>query len=353
MSNHQTVRIVFIFCPLASIVIVTTVKCNSTSFTFIYVFNQFILLSTEAIDTIHNKRPFQDLTMSPADGETFGSPPRRKTIKSSTTSNNTSKGSLGYTISTRNSFEKLQLKSLSKNNTHEPNTPKPAPITITQKNTNVGEILGKIEANYTLKRLGIGIKIYTDTAAHRELIKETLLEANIEFFSHPTNDNKMFKAILRGLPEIAIDSIVSSLKNNNNITPQKVTMFKTSSGNKLYLVEFTKGEINKSELDQIKVVFNHIVHWEHYRKTKKGPTQCRKCGMYGHGMSHCNRSTICLVCGDKHDTIACPLSSQNNKNANIIFKCINCVPVATQPQKRRPKLSFSEKISRIAEQQKQ
>lgn len=263
--------------------------------------------------------------MSSADGEPSGSPPLRKTLKSSANSAGSNRGRPAYNIPIKNSFDKLRVMSTQRTSSQKPSAPKPAPITITQKNIDIGEILNKIEAGYTLKRLGIGIKIYSDTAAQRETIKETLVKANIEFFSHPTNDNKTFKIILRGLPEVPTDSIVSSLKDNNNITPLKVTMFKTTSSNKLYLIEFTKGEVNKADLVQIKVVYNHIVHWEQYRKTNKGPTQCRKCGMYGHGMSHCNRSTICLFCGDKHDTLGCPLSSQNNKKANPIFKCVNCV----------------------------
>lgn len=250
-----------------------------------------------------------------------GEPPKKAT-KSVNNTNNRS-ANIQYNVPTHNTFDKLNQANTNKN--PKQTAPKPAPITITQKNINIREIADKINVNYTLKMLGIGTKIFLDTNDDRMLVEQSLVEKNIEFFSHPTTDQKTFKTVLRGLPELPTDNIIACLKDNNNISAQKVTMFKTNSTNKIYLIEFNKNDINKADLSRIKVVYNHIVHWEPYRKTKRGPTQCRKCGMYGHGMSHCHRITTCLYCGDKHDTSKCPLSAVNNKNANPIYKCANCV----------------------------
>lgn len=44
--------------------------------------------------------------------------------------------------------------------------------------------------------------------------------------------------------------------------------------------------------------------------------------MYGHGISSCNRYTVCMLCAGTHLTKDCTVN--NNNNPNTIFQCFNC-----------------------------
>lgn len=101
-------------------------------------------------------------------------------------------------------------------------------------------------------------------------------------------------------------------------------MFKTNGSSKIYLVEFDKGDITKADLVNIKYICQHRIKWEAHKKTNRGPTLCRNCGMFGHGLTHCHRIATCILCSDKHRADDCPLL-KNANNLHPIFKCLNCV----------------------------
>lgn len=42
--------------------------------------------------------------------------------------------------------------------------------------------------------------------------------------------------------------------------------------------------------------------------TKKQPTQCKRCQLYGHSHNYCHLSFRCVKCGVKHDTKLCTKS---------------------------------------------
>lgn len=49
-----------------------------------------------------------------------------------------------------------------------------------------------------------------------------------------------------------------------------------------------------------------------------GPIQCQNCQEYGHTKKYCVLQTVCVVCGDLHQTTSCPVKAQEEK------KCSNC-----------------------------
>lgn len=226
-----------------------------------------------------------------------------------------------YTVDTSNRFDKLTDQKVKPKAKDSGSIPKPPPIIVTDSKFNPSEAFKVTKVNLRIKLISIGVKLFGDTSTDYDKIINLLKEQQIEFFTHGSSSEQTFKSVLRGLPEIPIDTIASCLA-WNNVKPCKITMFKTSSPNKIYLVEFNKGAITKSDLAKIRTVYHHVVQWESYIKTKKGPTQCRNCGMFGHGISNCNRLASCLLCGEKHAIDKCPLTVTDA--AEIVYKCMNC-----------------------------
>lgn len=201
---------------------------------------------------------------------------------------------------------------------------KPAPITVTDKKIDFAQFLGKTKINYRFKILGIGTKVFCDSEDGRNEVVKLLKDNNVEYYSHPYGDQKLFKVILSGLPEIETDMISDSLKKQNNVKPVNISLLKSAGSSKLYLLQFKRGEVSRTDLNNVKVVYNHIVKWLPFKPRRRGPTQCYKCGMYGHGATFCCRKTSCLLCGEEHMSNVCPLETREDTSPHVVYKCINC-----------------------------
>lgn len=132
----------------------------------------------------------------------------------------------------------------------------------------------------------------------------------------------MFKVVLSGLPEINIKIISDCLTTDYGLIAKKITMFNTKSSNKLYLCEFDGAVVNMKKLNDARSVYHHIVKWLAYKQTRKGPTQCYRCLMFGHGSRFCQRYKACLQCGGDHIVNECTVITEKTKNPK--FKCFNC-----------------------------
>lgn len=203
----------------------------------------------------------------------------------------------------------------------------PPPVTITDRDAfpKVDAILQASKLIYRIKYVSIAKKVFLDNYNDRSQIEARLTENDIEFFTHPFAEEKIFKVVLHGLPEIPTDEISKSLIENNNVSPIKISMFETNSSNKIYLVHFNHNEVSKADINKIRVVFNHIVQWRPYRHKKGALTQCYNCGMYGHGANHCHRKASCLLCSRDHVAKNCPFVAVGNQNAQPVYKCTNCI----------------------------
>lgn len=196
-----------------------------------------------------------------------------------------------------------------------------SPIVVTDHNTDVNKIINDLKIECQLKLLGIGRKIICKSSDDKKKLSDVLINKKINFYTHPENGTKLFKTILSGLPELSTETIIENLKEQHNITPIKIIMFNTSSPNKLYLCHFNKNEVSMKSLNTIKSVYHHIIKWQVYKPKNKGPTQCYRCSMYGHGASTCNRFQVCLLCGSNHETKYCTLPNTDNP----VYKCFNCM----------------------------
>lgn len=200
-----------------------------------------------------------------------------------------------------------------------------SPIVVTDHSSDIGKIAKELNIEYQLKILGIGRKIICKSIDDKKKLADALDDKRIHFYSHPENENKIFKAILTGLPEIDIAEIKQNLE-QTKLTPIKIVMFNTESKNKMYLCHFNKKDADDNDVDMkslklITAVYHHIVKWMPFKPKQKGPTQCYRCCMYGHGASTCHRYQVCLLCSGPHETKNCTIDSAQNP----VYKCFNCV----------------------------
>lgn len=221
--------------------------------------------------------------------------------------------------------------SLSEDEESSEKTPKPvkiAPIVMTNVNIDINAILTELKLTCEVKITSIGRKIFPATADDKSKILIALKAKEIDFFSHPDNEQQIFKAILTGLPEINIKVISDSLTEEHEITPLKVTMFNTTAPSKIYLCLFNRDEVNMKTLNDIKSIYYHRIRWQPFKPKNKGPTQCYRCAMYGHGISNCNRYVVCMLCSGKHLTNACTVITKEQENP--AYKCFNCASAKLQ-----------------------
>lgn len=227
---------------------------------------------------------------------------------------------MDYTVPTKNTFSALATTSPKVKAT----IPKPAPITITDRTINVSTLFKAfVTFPYRLKIVSVGTKVYVDKEGDFKVLIASLRKKNIEFFTHPFGESKTFKLILAGLPEIPTNEITDCLKTHNNVTVDKITMLNTTGSFKRYLMQFNPKENTRADVMNVRIIMNHVIKWHSAKNNRRGPSQCLKCAMYGHGISSCDRKPVCTLCGDGHETKDCEFGKTNNSE-QCIFKCFNC-----------------------------
>lgn len=212
--------------------------------------------------------------------------------------------------------------STKKDSTSKPKIP---PIVVTQKLFNPNEIQSLELSDISFKFISLGVKISFGIKESYDKCIDHLKKNNVEFFTHRLKNN-IFKVILSGLPQLNTDDIKNELNSKYNLNIVDVRELQTSYFNKnsrLYLLSLDNSEINLSHLRQIKVVNHTIINWLRFSPKYKGPIQCRKCLMFGHGAENCHRQTSCMLCAsNEHTSENCSLGIADNPLA--IYKCGNC-----------------------------
>lgn len=198
------------------------------------------------------------------------------------------------------------------------------PVIVTDVELNLHKMITELKVNCDIKITSVGNKIFAKTSEDKAKIIAALDSTKINYFSHPSNENKSFKLILCGLPVVETQDIMDSLRETYNITPTKIVMFNTNAATKFYLCYFLKSEnVDLKTVTSIKTVYHHIISWKKFNPKKRGPTQCYKCCMFGHGISCCKRFAVCMLCSENHVTTSCTNITRDTLNPN--FKCFNCL----------------------------
>lgn len=209
---------------------------------------------------------------------------------------------------------------------------KPQPLILTDPKFRINQnlkqlfIQSKISGGYCLKFMSIGTKVLFNKQEDFNILSSFMTENNLEFFTHRSKTERIFKAVLSGLPNLPIEEIKLDLKERYNLEVNAVTNMTEHNLNNnraLFLLEFKKDNINLKMLNNIKQICCCMVTWRPYSPKYKGPTQCRRCAWYGHGQSHCKRPPICILCASRtHSIDCCPF--KDRMNDLVAFKCCNC-----------------------------
>ena len=202
-------------------------------------------------------------------------------------------------------------------------------VVVTDMHKDINKIIADLKVNCDIKITSVGKKLFSKTADDKNKIINALKTEKINYFSHPSGENKTFKLILCGLPEIDTKLISESLSSTYNLTPTKIMLFNTKSTSKMYLCHFTQTDkVNEKSVSTIKSVYQHIVTWKKFKPTNKGPTQCYRCSMYGHGIGGCFRYAVCMLCAGNHLTKECEVIKKDTPNP--AYKCFNCASAKLQ-----------------------
>lgn len=172
-----------------------------------------------------------------------------------------------------------------------------------------------------LRRCTDGYKITVPSIEHYRAVAEYLKVKKVEYFTHDMAAEKPYKAILRGLDDMEIDTLKAELE-GVGLKPANIFKIKRHNTNKryrdqLYLIHFPKGSTNLKELEGIRYVHHHVVQWERYKPIYRDVTQCTNCLNYGHGAKNCHIQSRCSNCGDNHASADCAV-----EDPKII--CVNC-----------------------------
>lgn len=121
--------------------------------------------------------------------------------------------------------------------------------------------------------------------------------------------------------------MAEEFRSTHNIDPvsiKEITTKKSSVDDAIYMIGFNRDHVSKREVHKIRYFSGIVVKWRNPTKNNKGPTQCSKCTMYGHGSSNCFRTAVCSACAGGHDVATCPLSKTLHAGP-VVYKCFNCV----------------------------
>lgn len=191
----------------------------------------------------------------------------------------------------------------------------------------ISEITDLLKTNkiteYRIKLLSIGIKVTLFDLTVSVTLKNILKTANLEFFTFSERNLNQLKVMLSGLPLFTIEQVRAELIYSGINEEYIIEIISLKSkerhynihSNTNFLIKFDRTKITLKALQKIKSMFNIIVRWFPYVVKRTGPTQCRRCQMYGHGTSHCHKSVKCLKCGGNHLTDSC---------TETLTKCANC-----------------------------
>lgn len=188
----------------------------------------------------------------------------------------------------------------------------------------LNEILNSHKINdYKIKLISVGIKLTLKDLSEYSTITAVLKKLESEFFSYSNSDTNPLKIVLTGLPKFESDDIKDELVSagvDKDFILEVVPLKPNGKSyniheNTNYLIKFDKSKVKLHDIKKIKYLFNVVIRWFPHVSSRKGPTQCRNCQMYGHGTSHCNRKVRCKKCGDNHSGEDC---------INDLPKCVNC-----------------------------
>lgn len=166
-----------------------------------------------------------------------------------------------------------------------------------------------------------------------ELIKKTLMEAEIGYFERPRRGAGPLKVELRGMSEFDAETVMKLLTEEEDmvVKPVNVTRTKRAVFNPVtkrlekkdlpfYTVTFPQG--TKSEqVSCCRYTQNLRMKFVALRKSNQ-PLQCYNCQRWGHSQTTCRMPARCLKCSLGHATRDCRMINEDSPKE--MLKCANC-----------------------------
>lgn len=194
-------------------------------------------------------------------------------------------------------------------------------------------------ANYSVKLLrNQGIQINCVTADDFKRVNAALSTNKKEFYTHDLPSERTVRFVLKGLGnDYNAEDVGQELK-SKGIIPTEIKVMNDESQFFTFVLWFKKGEMTLNKLKDTRFVLNTAIKWEAYHNKRQGITTCSRCQRPGHGRRHCNMGYRCEMCGEGHDTAACPsnekikqkldaitdVSDRRQLRLEIPGKCCNC-----------------------------
>lgn len=197
------------------------------------------------------------------------------------------------------------------------------PITITQAFGLADTATMRNHGTFEIRRVVNSTKIYASSTKDFYALIEYCKGANIQFFTHQLRTAGKLSVVLKGIEGYSTEEVAEELK-SKGIQPIDVREIPTKRGS-MFGVDFNKADIS---LDKLNAKFSrllfHRVVWEPSRKRNLGPTICRNCAMFGHGMQSCHRPSVCIYCAQNHPVSKCPNVAADSEEKTKLMCCINC-----------------------------
>lgn len=177
-----------------------------------------------------------------------------------------------------------------------------------------------IDHSFFLVSRGDTIRLQLKTRQDYTSITDILKKESFTFHTYSTDELKLVKYVIRGLPIHCKPDFIKEELTLLNIPVEKVTQLTAPTADKtpMPLFAFTMLKSQPREhILKIKTIFYTRVTIEQFRG-QRGPIQCFKCQRFGHTNHFCNNTTRCFKCAGFHSGREC------TKARDIPCKCVNC-----------------------------
>lgn len=210
---------------------------------------------------------------------------------------------------------------------------KPPPIFLREQTNNalvnsLSQLIGKDNFHVVSIRRGnvseTKIQIYLEKNYRTVIQKFDSCKRN--YYTYQLKSAKGLIVVIKGIDSsVPIDEIKSALelegfevKSIHNI------LNKNKVPQPLFRVEisFNSSQLKKGQshpIYNLRYLLNRKITVEEPIK-RENPPQCLNCQEFGHTKSYCKLPTVCVICGDVHNSKECP----NSKTDSVVKKCSNC-----------------------------
>lgn len=183
--------------------------------------------------------------------------------------------------------------------------------------SDINVLLNKLNIKkYSIKIMSIGIKIQVNSMTEFDELNKQLISNKNKFFTYDSVKNSTAKFVLSGLPTLSLDEVKGAfLEQELAVIDVKAMNPKSStfSNSALYLILVEKSKVDT--LLKIKYLLHTVVKIRKFIQRHRGPIQCTKCHLHGHGERNCHLQPRCAKCGKDHSFDECQLVNP---------KCCNC-----------------------------